>query len=427
MIGSIVAAFALASFAQATPRKYEVSERLRELDQTWVSVTNKARRALAIPKITFALQTLRNEGYAESCRAIDEATAALLGREPTPEDALTLRFDPPIVEPRTAAKLRISWSYRPSIERPVRIQVGRQSVVALPGRDLVLEVRPETLNPEILQNPEVGYLMPVQVGVEQRNVFLSIVKRSTDRLNYLKNTKQPEALGLARFIQKVLADPEAMEWDVPIIQYIFTAELLDEGRLRLDRADTLPLVTHNKTSFRATFPRQVRGSLTLVIGFPGEGASEATFFESYGKGRAVTEALKRNWAFVSPRASTTAVDDVLDWIRTRRKQPIRQVFMIGHSGGADFALNAGGIEPRPKAIAAFAPILRELPAGLDGIPLFLSVGKQDSIAGDLRVLSQGIQSRKHGRFEEFDPCEHLMVVGESLPSAYKFFDSVEAR
>ena len=427
MIGSIVAALAMASNAQAAPRNFEIGERLRELDQTWVSITNKVRRSAAIPKITTALQSLMSRGAGESCRAIDEATAALLGRDPIPEDALTLRFDPPIVEPRSAAKLRISWSYRPANERSVRIQVGRQSVVALPGRDLVIEVRPENLNPEILQNPEVGYLMPVLVGAEQRNVFLSIVKRPADRLNYLKNTKQPEALGLARFIQKVLADPDSMEWDVPIIQYLFTAELLDEGRLRLDRADTLPLVSHNKTSFRATFPRQVRGPLTLVIGLPGEGASEATFFESYGKGRAVTEALKRNWAFVSPRASATAVEDVLDWIRTRRKQPIRQVFVIGHSDGADVALNTGGIQPKPRAIAAFAPILRVLPEGLEGIPLFVSVGKQDSIAGELRSMSQGIQSRKNGRFEEYDPCEHLMVVGESLPSAYKFFDSVADR
>jgi hypothetical protein len=273
----------------------------------------------------------------------------------------------------------------------------------------------------------VGYLMPVQVGIEQRNVFLSIVKRPADRLNYLKNTKQPEAQGLARFIQKVLSDPDAMEWDVPIIQYLFTAELLDEGRLRLDRADTLPLITHNKTSFRATFPRQVRGPLTLVIGLPGETGTEATFFESYGKGRAVTEALKRNWAFVSPKSSDGALQDVLDWIRTRRKQAIAQIFVIGHSNGADLALSAGRIIPKPRAIAAFAPIIRELPANLEGIPVFVSVGKQDSLAAELRSFHQTILSRRNTRFEEFDPCERLMVVGESLPSAYRFFDSVLAR
>lgn len=309
----------------------------------------------------------------------------------------------------------------------VRIQVGRQSLVATPGRDLLIEVRPDQVNPEILQNPEVGFLMPVQVGAEQRSVFLSIIKKPQERLRALLDTKQPEAMALVQFLKTVFADPGKLETDVPLIQYLFTAELFDEGRLRPERADNLPLVKHRDTYFRATFPRQVRGPLTVVIALHGAGGSENMFFEAYGRGIAVAEANKRNWAFVSPRAGSSSIADVLDWIKTRRKQPIERVFVMGHSMGGGIALQSGGVQPKPSAVAVFAPAARNIPVGLDGIPVFATVGKQDFMAAGLRSMGQSMIARKDSIFEELDPCEHLMIVGDSIPSAFRFFDSHAGR
>lgn len=423
MIGTAALALILLGQTPATAGRYEMGERLKDLDQAWMSTPDKARRAAAVPKITLAVTAFFSSKAANACKALDEATAVLLGRAISAEDAITLRFEPPFVEPRTAAKLKVGWAYSPTPSRAVRLQVGRQSVVATPGRELTIEVRPEQLNPEILQNPEVGYLMPVQVGAEQRSVFLSIIKKPKERLAALKNTKQPEALAIVEFLQRAFESPDSLETDVPIIQFLFTAELLDEGRLRLDRADSMPFVKHKDTIFRANFPRQVRGPLTVVIGLHGAGGSENMFFDAYGRGSAVTEAVKRNWAFISPRASATATEDVIDWIKTRRKQPIERVFILGHSMGGGMALNTGGLTPKPSALAIFAPAARAIPPALDGVPVFVSIGKQDFMAAGVRTFAQQLTGRKGSMFEEIDPCEHLMIVGDSIPQAYRFFDA----
>jgi hypothetical protein len=423
MLGSMMAALVLFGQAASGSGRYEVSERLKNLDQTWMNVLDKSKRTMALPKITSAVNALVASQPSEACKLLDEATAALASRPLRAQDAIAIRFDPPFVEPRTSAKLRISWAYTPSPAESVRIQVGRQSVVATPGRDLSIEVRPEQLNPDILQNPEVGYLMPVQVGSEQRTAFLSIIKKPKDRLKALKGTKQLEALGLVNFLERVFEDPSTLEADIPIIQYLFTAELLDEGRLRLDRADNLPMVSHKGTSFRAAFPRQARGPMTLVIALPGAGADESAYFETYGGGSAVSAAIRRNWAFVAPNSSPSAIGNVLDWIRTRRKQPIQRIFILGHGNGGESALISGNILPRPSAIALFAPALKSIPNSIDGIPLFVSVGKQDVLATDLRVLAPQIQRRKGSLFEEVDACEHWMIVADSIPAAYRFFDA----
>lgn len=427
MVGSFVAALVLLGQASPNQGKFEVGERLRELDHVWSITTDRSRRMSALPKITAATRAILEDSTANACLALDEATAALQGRSAQASDAINLRFDPAYAEPRTTARLRISWAYPPLNPNPVPVQVGRQSIVATPGRSLVVEVRPEQINPEILQNPEVGFLLPVQVGSEQRSVYLSIIKKPLERLGSLKATKQPEAATLVRLLEKAIGNPDSFASDVPIIQYLFTAELLDEGRLRPDRADTLPLVVHRGTAFRANFPRQVRGPLTLVIALHGSEGTESTFYEAYGQGRAVAEAVKRNWAFVAPRASNTAASDVVDWIRTRRRQPIERIFLIGHNSGATFALDQKGLSPVPRAIAAFAPTITRMPSSVDGIPVLVTVGKQDELVSTLRGIAQQLATRRNSRYSEFDACDHLMVVGESVGEAYRFFDANAGR
>jgi predicted esterase len=133
--------------------------------------------------------------------------------------------------------------------------------------------------------------------------------------------------------------------------------------------------------------------------------------------------LKRNWAFVSPRASKSAVADVVDWIRSRRKQQIDRIFLLGHNSGAEVALSSSGFSPSPKAIAAFAPTIRRLPPNLEGVPIFIAVGKQDDLVADLKEVAQQLASRKNSRYAEIDACDHVMIVGESIAEAYRFFDA----
>jgi len=426
MIGSLVALVLCAGQAASGPGRFEMGERLKELDQAWLATPDKARRSAAVLKINTAVNAFLGSKFVNACRALDEARAAVEGRPPSAEDAITLRFEPPFVEPRTSAKLRISWAYLPTAPRNVVVKVGRQAIVAAPGRSLVVDVRPEQVNPDILQNPEVGVLIPVQVGARSEGVFLSIIKRPLDRLDALKDTQNPEAKTLVEFLSTAFSSPQKLESDLPLIQYLLTAELLDEGRVRVERTESLPLAKFNETYFRAVFPRS-HGPMNIVIALHGAGGSENMFFEAYGRGLAATEALRRGWGFIAPRSSAMAIQDVLDWLRVRKKQPIGKVFLIGHSMGGGMVLQSGNITPRPSGIALFAPAATSIPQNLADVPIWLSVGKQDVLVSGVRAIAQALSGRKGFEFQELDPCEHMMVVADSIPSAYRFFESTSGR
>lgn len=426
MIGSLVALVVCSGQGVSSPGRFEMGERLKELDQAWMATPDKARRSAAVPKINTAVAAFFGGKFGNACRALDEARAAVEGRSASSEDAVTLRFEPPFVEPRTSAKLRISWAYLPTIPKNVVVKVGRQAIVAAPGRSLVVDVRPEQVNPDILQNPEVGVLIPVQVGARSEGVFLSIIKRPLDRLAALKDTRSPEAKTLVEFLSTAFGSPQNLESDLPLIQYLLTAELLDEGRLKVERAESLPLAKFNDTYFRAAFPRS-RGPMNIVIALHGAGGSENMFFEAYGRGMAATEALRRGWGFIAPRSSVTAIQDVLEWLRVRKKQSIGKVYLIGHSMGGGVILQSGSFVPKPSGIALFAPAATSIPQNLADVPIWLSVGKQDFLASGVRAIAQAQSGRKAFEFQELDPCEHMMVVADSILSAYRFFETTSGR
>ena len=61
---------------------------------------------------------------------------------------------------------------------------------------------------------------------------------------------------------------------------------------------------------------------------------------------------------------------------------------------------------------------------MSDVPTYIGLGKQDNLLGaPVRSLAQSIGGRADCQFEEFDPCEHLMIVADALTSAYRFFDA----
>lgn len=422
MIATVVASLIL--FGQGVPSagQFEIAERVKDFDRVWLRTTDKSRKLAALPFLTTATAFYRDKQFSEACRELDSATAALNGKQSGSEDAISLRFDPPFVEPRTSAKLRVTWAYTPKTNRTVRVSVGSKTVIATPGRPLVIEVRPEGLNPDILQNPEVGYLMPVLVGAEERSVFLSIIKKPIARLASLKTSKNPEADTLAGFLAAVFNDPDSLQEEVPLIQYLFTAELLDEGRLRLDRADSLPFLEFNNSIFRVAFPRGSKGPLDVVIGLPGPLGTENTYFEAYGHGMAATEAIKRDWAFIGVRNDPNAIQNALEWLRTRRKQPIRRVFLLGHEDGADLALATAKGKTKFEAIAALDPTLTTL-SDPPNIPIYFAFGRQTISEQGARSMEGELNGNKNYEVVEMDSSSGIALVPEALSGVYRFFDA----
>jgi len=426
MIGLLVASFAVGGLQPVTGR-FETTERMKELDAAWVAVPDKGKRMAAVPKIVSGVSALISGDNAEACRSFDEAHDALFEHSTAEAEAISLRFDPPFAEPHALAQLHVTWAYIPRETQPVRISVGSQVVLASPGRSLTISVRPESVVPELAQSPESGVLVPVAVGDESRTAYLSVVKGLRARTNALISAKSPEARTLAQTVLAI-ADGAPPESDVPVIQMLFTAELLEEGRTTLGQLAEVPLVKQGATSFRIAFPRAVLRKIgvpvNVVIALNGAGGFDGEFFDADGQGSAVKMAIDRGWVFASPRPSPRAAADVLEWIRSNRKLKIGKVFIIGHSTGAATALGSlDSLTPRPTALALFSPSSNGATLSFPSLPIYWGVGKQDAMLS-MRMTHPQTNGRHDSVFQEFDACEHLMTVADGAGDAYKFFDSV---
>lgn len=431
MVHTLLATVALLQPAPATGR-FELGERLKGLDAAWVAVPDRTRRAAAVNHVSASVMSFFAGRFSPAAESLDRARAALQSRPLAPEDAISVRFDPPFAEPGARARLIARWVYVPREARPVELRAGRTSVVLAPGRTVTLEVRPTEVQPDLALTPEIGWAMPYTLNGSPRTAYLSIVKSARRRIEALGATKDPTAESLAELLATYVAAPERAETDVPVIQHLFTAEALNTGRTRLADLPEVALARHGETRLRAAFPPEFVGpkgrkkDATVVIALHGAGGSENLFFEGYGGGMAVREALRRGWIFLSPRATGRAAADALDWLRTVRGVEVARVLLMGHSMGGGLALRSGGLTPKPAAVALFAPAAQSLPAELEGVPIYLAVGKQEipMLAASAQRLGQALEGRAGSEFESFDPCEHLMIVADALPSAFRFFDAV---
>jgi len=90
-------------------------------------------------------------------------------------------------------------------------------------------------------------------------------------------------------------------------------------------------------------------------------------------------------------------------------------------------LQTGDLKPRPSAIAVFAPGAETVPANLAEIPIFIAAGKQDPTLPISKGIAGQLAGRRDCEFLELDPCEHLMVVADGVPAAFRFFDARAGR
>lgn len=408
--------------------RFEMGERVKLLDVAWLDTKDIARRRTAVTSISAAVGGFFGGKTSDACRALDAATAALEGRTLRASDAVTMRFDPPIIEPGMRAKLQLSWAYLPTESSAIRVQVGAESVNLTPGFGTTMEIDPQKLNPELSRTVEAGYLVPIRVGNQNRGAYISIVKGFSSRLKRLAESDNAMAADLGNIVQRYVEDPKRMEADLPLIQFLFTGEQLLDGRSKVESLENIAYAKANNTVFRAVFPRSLVGKVgakvTVVIALHGAGGSENLFFESYGRGLAAREALKRDWIFMSPRTGPNAAQDCIDWLQSVRKLTVGHVVVMGHSMGGGVALGSGKLTPKPSAVALMAPAAGSAPKSATELPIFLSVGKQEmgALKAGIQSLAREWQNRKDFEYKEYDPCEHLMVVADALPDAFAFFD-----
>lgn len=407
--------------------RYELGERLRKTEASWMVNRSRDVKRRTTDEISAAVFSFFSQNGSKAAQSLDSAVARLEGRPVRTSDAINIRFSEPFSEPGQPLKLQISWSYRPQTVVPVKVSCAGKSVDVSPGKNAVLNVNPYDTMPELKLNPEVGTLVPVRVGNETRLLYVSYVRNFKTRLGALLASPIEMVRNTATFLKDVDDSPGKLEADLPLIQLLFQAELLEEGKLKIPDLEQILHAKKNETIFRAQFPRGLRGrtsrEVNVVIALHGMGGSENMFFEAYGRGSAVTETMKRGWVFISPRAGSRAINDVLAWLKEDRSLRVGNLYLLGHSAGANLVL---GSEPTdtPRALAVFAPAGAKRSVATKDSPLFVAVGKQEIPA--LKTMSASLAKdhggRKDFQFREYDPAEHLMIVTEAVDDAFRFFD-----
>jgi predicted esterase len=167
----------------------------------------------------------------------------------------------------------------------------------------------------------------------------------------------------------------------------------------------------------------------LVVALHGAGGSENIFFDSYGDGLAVELARQRGWYLVTPRATLLHAPDVaaiVELLAARLPIDRERIALLGHSLGADHALQALNKGLRPCAAAALlSGGWMASPSGeLESMPFWLGAGERDFGLEPTRQLAQSLRAAgvEHVTLREVEATEHMTVVQIALPEVFAFLD-----
>lgn len=430
----VALALGFALLQSPVPGRYDLGYRLKQLDVAWIAVESKSSRQKAVPQLAKAVTSFFVQDFAAACRALDEARSALLDQVPSDSDGITLRLIPAVIEPGAKATVRATWAYLPVGTKPVQLRVGREYKTLDPGQSLEFEVEPtyEAGSADSASLRDLGATVTVVVGGEPRSLFVSVLKNFRSRIERLAASKDPHVKSLGDLAKASIDAQGTLEQDAPVLELVNLAETLEAKEKQIWQVENWPIVKHNQTTMRIAFPSRSLTDpaksepLDVVIGFHGSGGSENLFFEGYGRGAAVKEALARGWAFVAPAVHATCGVDVLDWLTNVRKIRVGRIFLIGHSSGTAAALRSFESNRNVAALALLAPVAIPQEAW-SKTPLFVGVGAQELTP--IAAIASQIRSRTAARSDcvsrTFANCEHLMIVAEAARDAFSFFDGIK--
>jgi predicted esterase len=391
-----------------TADRMDMGDRVLALDRVWLATPAPDRRAAAVPEVSGAVTSFFTQQFGAASRSLDRAIAALEGRQAQPSDALRLRVDPPVVAPGGSAKIDVSWVYAPATSEAITLRFAGNEWKVAPGQSVSAPFTApasEGTHPLSVELPEGA----------KRELHIDVVRDLEARLARL-----PQGDATAEAIRQRLAG--RYEAHFPVYRWLRDAEAIAAGGLK--DLETLPAMRAGSTVFRGYVPKEAGSEAVVVVALHGAGGSENLFFEGYGAGLAVEEARKRGWVILTPRATAGAPAAVLEWLKNERGIRPKKLFVMGHSMGGGLTLSTGPL--KPDAIALFAPAAMAIPQDLAQTPTFLSVGKQEipMLRTGAQRLSASLTGRANSEYQEVDNSEHLMIVADALPSAFRFFDRI---
>jgi pimeloyl-ACP methyl ester carboxylesterase len=184
------------------------------------------------------------------------------------------------------------------------------------------------------------------------------------------------------------------------------------------------------TRCRVFIPAEAaQGPRPLVLVAHGMGGSEHLWFEAHGDGLVRRLCAERGWILAAPGfglSNDPEIGAILAALEAFLPADRERVFLVGHSLGAMRIVDAAVREP--KRYRALAPLSGNgvIPSGtrLEGLPCYLAAGDQDFGRGMSMALQTTLERVGAAvTFELFAPSDHLMMVVDSLPAVFRFFDA----
>lgn len=300
------------------------------------------------------------------------------------------------------------------------------------------------------------FLVDGQIAATNRQ-RISIIDRRDERLAALKQTiaswpddevkTSADQLSSRASLERLqaLAARRTPESDVPAATLLAALEAqvrdVEAGKPYLSRNRcgvlwvTLPLQMVSNVATRIFVPESAaKGEpIPLVVALHGAGGSENMFFETYGHGAIVDLCKMRGWMLVAPRSGffgSAPVNEIVDALAKISPIDMRRVLLVGHSMGAAQAVAASRSSPsRFAAVAALGGggAVRKVP-GLDAIPFFVGVGKDDFARDGARRLAESLRRAGANTFHdrEYDHIEHLGIVQIALDDVFRFLTASDA-
>jgi predicted esterase len=444
--------------------RYELGRRLRAMEQVW-EAAQAQDKARALPHLKLAVDAFFRLKLEAAALGLDTARFALEDLSSASPEAWAAQF---VVDPELrfheakigsqSLSFQISSLYESDVSPPDEITltpslVGEDGSLITKGVPVAWTGAGQASGLLALEDvPEGDHRLAIEIATSER-----IISKITLGVSF--STKLPQRLALltkavaelpseptiesstaTHLLEQLnrLAEGQTLETDVP------AASLLVELEALHSHQDKAPFYSVKRAGEQWLRVPLERGSMRMrlfspasnsdalrpcVVALHGAGGSENLFFEGYGDGAAIRLAQARGWVLIAPRApffGGVNVTGLLNALAERYQIDRRQVVIVGHSMGAGHGLAAARKDPSNFAALAVIGGGRPSPkdAALEQLPIYITAGSEDfGLAGAQALHSSLMNIQGNVHIEIREGIEHLTIVQETLPAAFRFFDS----
>ncbi len=449
----VASAFLPLPAQEPLPDRLDLGRLIRRLEGTWLATPDPEARRRAVDTVASAIAAwfrldlhgvARDFVLAEAMLRSPEGASPLdlwagstivapVERVIAPGQPLTLAFRrafPLEEEPLGAAvEIAVAGGEQRRIELPLPPTVA----IPLPGEargDLEVSIR--LLSAERTIRSIEERVTVIEPWDERLGALVTAIRKSPS------SVERATARGLLARLQALDLDlppelPLPAAADLAFAERLVTFALAGEQAAELaapgERWIRLP-IGFGGTPCRIRVPNEIEGGpRPLVVAVHGMGGSEHLFFEAHGLGLGPRLAEERGWIFAAPGfgmvGGEVEVGEVVTALEAFLPVDRKRVFLIGHSLGA-MRITAAVVR-EPSRFRAIAPLSGGgvVPPGTDlaGLPCYLAFGDRDFGKGMSMSLATMLR-RAGARITErtFAPSEHLLMVADSLPEVFGFFD-----